>query len=169
MKFTIWSNKDLCLDDWRDDLAEEYPDADEDELYQLMCETNDDYLDDERLNLSIPLRSPVLCIADMGLWHGRCTGFREIKTGFVGDLLSLFPNEDCAYCEWGIDARGDLALEYAHHDGTNRVIFRQVKPYVSRYQLDNLERKIASQCATRNEITKLTSSLGPEVKAVYGW
>lgn len=169
MKFTIWSNKDLCLDDWRDDLAEEYPDADEDELHQLMCETNDNYLDDQKYNLSIPLQFPVLCIADMGLWFGRRLGFREIKTRLVGGLLSMFPNEDCAFCEWGIDARGDLALEYAHHDGTNRVIFRQVKPDVSRYRLDNLEQKIASQCATRNEITKLTSSLGPEVKAVYGW
>ena len=169
MKFTIWSNKNLRLDDWREGLAEVYPHADEDDLYRIMCETNEADLAEEIYRLSIPLQFPVLCIADMGLWFGRRTGFREIKPRLVGDLLSMFPNEDCAYHEWFIDDRGDLALEYAHHDGTNRVIFRQVKPDVSRYRLDNLERKIASQCATRNEITKLTSSLGPEVKAVYGW
>lgn len=39
----IWSNENLDLDDWREDLQEQYPDCSEDELYRIMCETNADY------------------------------------------------------------------------------------------------------------------------------
>ena len=33
----IWSNENLDLDDWREDLQEQYPDCSEDELYRIMC------------------------------------------------------------------------------------------------------------------------------------
>ena len=48
----IWSNENLDLDDWREDLQEQYPDCSEDELYRIMCETNAEYLSDERVNLN---------------------------------------------------------------------------------------------------------------------
>lgn len=79
-KHVIWSNLDLDLDDWRDDLLEEYPHInadDDDALYRLMVDTNNDYLDDERCNLNIQLSQPILVIADLGLWHGRRMGSRR--------------------------------------------------------------------------------------------
>ena len=51
----IWSDINLDLDDWREDLQAEYPDLSEDELYQTMYEINGDYLDNERENLDIQL------------------------------------------------------------------------------------------------------------------
>ena len=51
----IWSNYNLDLDDWRDDLLEEYPNSNEDELYALMYEHNNMQLDDERVNLNIQM------------------------------------------------------------------------------------------------------------------
>ena len=50
-KHMIWGNRNLDLDDWRDDLLENYPELEGDEsaLYDLMYETNDSYLDDERV------------------------------------------------------------------------------------------------------------------------
>ena len=36
----IWSDMSLDLDDWRDDLKENYPDYSDDELYRVMYETN---------------------------------------------------------------------------------------------------------------------------------
>lgn len=47
----IWSDMSLDLDDWRDDLKENYPDYSDDELYRVMYGTNADYLADERMNL----------------------------------------------------------------------------------------------------------------------
>ena len=58
----IWSNENLDLDDWREDLQEQYPDCSEDELYRIMCETNAEYLSDERVNLNIQLPCGVVII-----------------------------------------------------------------------------------------------------------
>ena len=84
----IWSNENLDLDDWREDLQEQYPDCSEDELYRIMCETNADYLSDERVNLNIQLSQPILVIADLGLWNGRRMGYKEIPSGNIRDCLS---------------------------------------------------------------------------------
>lgn len=76
----IWSNINLDLDDWRDDLKEEYPDYTDDELYREMVETNSYYLEDERVNLNVEVGEPILVIADLGLWNGRHQGYKEIDS-----------------------------------------------------------------------------------------
>ena len=53
-----------------------------------MCETNADYLSDERVNLNIQLSQPILVIADLGLWNGRRMGYKEIPSGNIRDCLS---------------------------------------------------------------------------------
>ena len=54
-RHVVWSNENLDLEDWRADLEEEYPGYSDDELYEIMCETNSSYLSDERVNLNIQL------------------------------------------------------------------------------------------------------------------
>ena len=73
----IWTNYHLNYDDWADDLETEYPELPEDERYYKMLDLNDSYLDDERANLNIQLSQPILVIADLGLWNGRRTGYKE--------------------------------------------------------------------------------------------
>ncbi len=48
-----------------------------------MYEINGDYLDDERMNLDVQLSQPILVIADLGLWHGRRMGYKEIPSGNI--------------------------------------------------------------------------------------
>ena len=79
-KHEVWSDMDLDLDDWRDDLQEEYPELDEDGLYAKMLELNSDYLDDERSNLKQPIGGSLLIIADLGLWNGRHQGTEKKPT-----------------------------------------------------------------------------------------
>ena len=55
----IWSDYDLDYEDWRADLEDYYPYMSEDERRQVMYETNDSYLDDERRNLDIQLSRPL--------------------------------------------------------------------------------------------------------------
>ena len=83
----IWSNYDLDLDDWRDDLQAEYPEKSEDELYALMTEINDGYLDDARANLDLQQPCEIILIADIGRWNGRFPGYQEIKSGNIKDCL----------------------------------------------------------------------------------
>ena len=78
---TIWSNYDLNLDDWQEFFDESYPESTEDERYNMMYEFNNDYLDDERINLDIDLEKPILVIATLGLWNGIKSGYKEIESG----------------------------------------------------------------------------------------
>lgn len=161
----IWSNYHLDLDDWRDDLLEEYPDASETELYQLMQERNDSYLDDERVNLNIQQSRPILVIADLGRWNGRFSGYKEIASGNIRDCLY----SDTDYSTWYVDRLGDLRCDAIHHDGTNHYLYRIYKPGVTDEQIDRLKEKIYDGVATRADITRITQRLGDDIGKVYGW
>ena len=54
-KNVIWSNSNLDYEDWKEFFDEEYPGLDVDERIDMMYELNDEYLDDERMNLDIPV------------------------------------------------------------------------------------------------------------------
>ena len=87
-RHVIWSNDNLDFErDWKDDLSAQYPDHTEDELLSLMYDLNNEYLDDERVNLNITLSRPILIIADLGLWNGRRSGYAEIKSRNIRDCL----------------------------------------------------------------------------------
>ena len=45
-RHVVRSNENLDLEEWRADLEEEYPGYSDDELYEIMCDTNNSYLSD---------------------------------------------------------------------------------------------------------------------------
>ena len=161
----IWSNYDLDYDDWKDDLEAEHPDLSERERIDLMYQINSDYLDDERINLNIPLSRPILVIADLGLWYGRRQGYKEIESGNIRDCLY----DDNDYVTWFVDKNGDLRCDSIHHDGTNHYLYRTYKDGVSEEQIENLKWKLYHGQATRKDITRITRRLGDEIGKVYGW
>lgn len=163
----IWSNENLDLDDWREDLLADHPDASEDELYAMMVERNGDYLGDEQMNLNIQLTQPILVVADLGRWNGRFSGYREITSGNIKDCLHLGSSEE--YGTFYVDKLGDLRSRGVHHDGTNLYLYRVWQDGVSDVQKENLMGKILDGNATRKDITRLTAKLGPHISAVYGW
>ena len=71
-----------------------------------------DYLDDERVNLIIPLSQPILILADLGLWDGRHSGYKELNSGNIKDCL--FSQYD--YATWYVDKHGDFRCDVIHHD-----------------------------------------------------
>lgn len=161
----IWSNYDLDYDDWKDDLEAEHPDLSERERIDLMYQINSDYLDDERINLDIPLSRPILVIADLGLWYGRRQGYKEIESGNIRDCLY----DDNDYVTWFVDKNGDFRCDSIHHDGTNHYLYRTYKDGVSEEQIENLKWKLYHGQATRKDITRITRRLGDEIGKVYGW
>lgn len=161
----IWSNYHLDIDDWRDDLLEEHPDASESELWQLMCEQNDSYLDDERVNLNIQMSGPILVIGDLGRWNGRFSGYKEIPSGNIRDCLY----SDTDYSTWYVDRLGDLRCDAVHHDGTDHYLYRAYKPGVTETQIEHLKERIYDGVATRADITRITRRLGDDIGKVYGW
>ena len=168
----IWSNVNLDLDDWRDDMKEQLeengtaPDEiSEDMLYQEMLETNDSYLDDERVNLNIQEAQPIIIIGDLGLWNGRFSGYKMIESGNIKDCLY----SDTDYTEWYVDKLGDLRADAIHHDGTNRYLYRAFKDNATPEQIENLQDKIYSGKVTRADIMRVTKRLGDDIAKVYGF
>jgi hypothetical protein len=161
----IWSNYFLDYDDWKADLEEQYPDLSEDERISLMYEINNDYLEDERMNLNIRLNRPILVIGDLGLWNGRRSGYKEIESGNIRDCLYA----DTDYSTWYVDKLGDLRCDAIHHDGTNHYLYRAYKDGVSESQIDLLKEKLYYGQATRADITRVTRRLGDDIARVYGF
>ena len=165
-KHIIWSNRDIKLEDWEDCLKDWEPEiTDEDEQWMLVNQWNNEYLEDERANLNIDLHAGILAIADLGLWNGRKSGYKEMGTNIRNCLGGTCGD----YVTWYVDELGDLMCEDCHHDGTNYYTYRAWKEGVSPLQMENLEWKIYCGKATRKDITRLTRKLGPDVAKVYGW
>ena len=154
-KRIIWSNYDLNLDDWREDLLENEPDLTEDELYVRMVELNGEYLEDDRANLDIVCGEEIIGIVDIGKWNGRFPGYREIKSGKISDCL--YSGYD--YTEWYVDREGEFRATMWHHDGVNYVRYRKFKEDVDEWDRNGLKSSIVEGKATDADIEKMDSMI----------
>lgn len=103
----------------------------------------------------------IIAIASLGLWNGRNLGYKEIYR--LQDITSCF--EDYNTVE--IDRYNNLTLTAVHHDGTNYVIFRELKPELSDTQVENFENKLYNGTATKKDISRYTNSIGKYLKSYY--
>lgn len=166
MERIIWSNFDVNVADYADFLQEEYPEVtDPNEQYELCCEMNYAYLDDEKVNLDIELPNPIICIADLGRWDGRCMGYKMIESGNIADCLW---DPECDYCKWYVDRYNDLCFTGAHHDGRNHYLYRELRD-ISDRQMENFLDKLHTGRLTRRDIRRYTTSIGSHIQRVYGW
>lgn len=173
-KHIIWSNYNLNLEDWIDDIKErldecgvDYSKWDENKFYEEMVETNDLYFEDEKCNLNLPAEGRIIEIADVGLWDGRRVWYKLLNEHNIRACLNF--KRDCEYGEWWVDSHNNLRSNQSHHDGTHYILYREVKPEITSDQLDNFCWKLYNGKATSRDITKYTRSLGKRVKDVYGW
>lgn len=163
VKHLIWTcNPDI--EEWKKAVILDDSDIfkngiDENALYEM----NDEYLEDERQNLDIPLSAPILAIADLGRWDGRVPGFKDIESNIKNCLYSSYDPM------WYVDERGDLCCTETHHDGVNYIIYRKIKDTASDTAVANLKLKILSGTATRADITRVTERLGDYIGEIYGW
>lgn len=170
IKRTIWSNSTEQIDSIVNDCSfqewcEEYGiDDDEYTRWSEAAELNNEYLEDERCNLNIDVHSPIIAIADLGLWNGRRTAYKMIRSTNIKDCLST----DCDYAEWYCDAHNFRAT-MTHHDGTNNILYRMRKEGITEMQWDGFLYKIYTGKVKRSDITRYTKSLLPFIAEVYGW
>lgn len=170
----IWSNCDLKLDDWIDDIKEsldecgvDYSEWEEYKFYEEMLDLNDMYFEDEKSNLNIPTEGRIIEIADVGLWNGRRMGYNLLDEYNIKACLNI--KSGCEYAEWWVDSHNNLRSRQTHHDGTHYILYREVKPEITSDQLDNFCWKLYRGKATSKNITKYTRAIGKQVRNVYGW
>ena len=168
-KHIIWSNMNLDIEDWREDYKEscenndmEYDPNDEDVIYEWMVETNNEYLNDERMNLNKVVEGRILVIADLGLWNGRKAGYKTVGSGNIKDILGYTYD----YAEFYGDGYNIRGTE-VHHDGTNHYLYRVIR---EDRNIDNLLDAIYNgEEITSSKLNYYTKSLYKDVAAVYGW
>jgi hypothetical protein len=164
-KHIIWSNINLNLDDWRADILSEKPGLSEDEMYEIMHETNNDYLCDERINLNIELPDSIIVFGDIGRWNGRVSGYKDLGSNINKCLYS----DECDLAEWYVDENGDLRFTGHHHDGTNHYLYRMFRPEISNWDRDKFRDEIYNRTCTQKDISRFTVRLGDLIGDVYGW
>lgn len=132
-----------------------------------MYELNNEYLDDERMNLDIQLDKPILVIVNFSIRNGRYSGYgyKEIKSGNIKDCLS----SECDYVTWYVDRLGDMRCDAVHHDSTSHYLYRVFKSEVSDTRKKNFLKKVLRGTVTRADITRTTQRLGDKIADVYGW
>ena len=164
----IWSNRDINLEEWRENYAE-YIEAneldedpnDEQKLWDYIHEMLEIYLDDEIANLNKQAEGRILAIADIGLWHGRRQGYKILTTN-VNSILSI--RDD--YTEWYSDGHNIKGIG-SHHDGTNYYEYRVIREDRNIQKL--LNAIYDGHIISRKQLNYYTKSLHPYVAKVYGW
>lgn len=170
----VWSNYDLNLDDWIDDIKErldecgvDYSEWEEYKFHEEMLDLNDMYFKDEICNLDISTEGRIIEIADVGLWNGRRTGYNLLNEYNIKACLNF--KSGCEYAEWWIDEADDLRSKQTHHDSHHEILYREIRSNMSSDQIDNFCWKIYNGQVTRRDINRYTVSLGERIRKVYGW
>lgn len=151
-KHTIW-NSEINTKDWLDEDGNEME-------YDECVELNNNYLDDERMNLDVATDGEIILIADIGRWNGRITGYK-MKGHRISNILYSEVNGVLVDSHWYSNGK-DIVCDETHHDGINYYRYRVVKPG---RDID----KLFEKPLTERRIAYYTKSLLPYVAEVYGW
>lgn len=167
LKHVIWSNIDLDTKDWKEGYKEfleinnldDNPD-DEYALYSWMVDMNNEYLNDEKMNLDKMVDGDILVIADIGLWNGRRCGYKILGN----NLNEIFDINSRGFdlAEFYGDGHNIKATE-VHHDGINYYEFRIIR------NNKDIEKMFNGKEITRARLNYYTKPMYKEVASVYGW
>ena len=167
----VWSNLNIDVKDWKDEYKEyleingkPVDDITDNKILEFAIVTNDEYLDDERLNLDIDLPVDIIAIADIGTWRGHIMGYKKIGNNVQNCLYT-----DCDYAEWYVDQYGNLRCTGHHHDGTNHILYRMFRPELTEEQRENFTTKIYYDKVTDTDIARYTVRIGDYIGKVHGW
>ena len=162
-KLVVWSAF-VDFDDFEADLAAEYPNATKLQLRSILYDINEGYLDDVKAELQgIAYSEPILVIGQEGTWHGPVYGCGFIRSGCVSDCFNSGP------AIFYVTKDGDFQQEYRHHDGTDLVRYRALKPNVTEEQIEWLTERILDGVATEEDIRKYTTGIGVDIAKRFGW
>lgn len=132
------------------------------EFYNVCNDINSEYFNDETLNLNKGLDNYIIALADLGLWSGRKSGYRILGNN-LNSIFNVGEDSNTYYAD-----SYNIRSENTHHDGTNYILYRKLKPNVDRNLIENVLYK-NNYTLTKQQISYYTESLLPYVKEIYGW
>lgn len=120
-------------------------------------------LDDERINLDIPINGTIIAYADLGFWYGRRDGYKIVGSN-IKDALDWI--DGCDDCEWYAD-RYNVRCKGYNHDGTHNIVFRYVEDGDKAERI--AEAIYNGTIDNEQDFFKATKSIRPFVAKAYGW
>ena len=171
-KHVIWTDQ-INPEDWKEGFIEfceiNNLDPDDLDLTEWAYEENAFCLEAEQMNLDILLPDEIIALADLGLWDGRRTGYKEMHTNRLSDCLYSH-TRGFSYNTWYVDEDDDFCHEETHHDGTNHIVYRMWKPDVDEYERDDILADIYDgEPDAGARMYESTLPLGSYIQKVYGW
>ena len=129
-------------------------------------ETDEYWFDDEVLNLKKTTEGMILAIAKVGTWRGSRPGYKLLTEKLLSNIMYAGNVDGIAYTTLYYDGH-NVRKTVIHHDGTDHIIFREVRPNVN---IDKLcERIYNGEYISNSTLNYYTRSLKRYVKNIYGW
>lgn len=151
----------------RNTLAEEQGkelvNIDNEDVWDRIYNEIDWSFDDEIRNLDVETKGDIIAIANMGLWHGRRLGYKILDKNNLKEVLCC-GNEDYNHLYYD---GFNVYKEAIHHDGTNFILFREVRPDVNIEGLCDMIYN--NEDISKSTLNRYTRSLRRYVKKIYGW
>lgn len=122
------------------------------------------YFENEKYNLDVELPSEIIAFANVGRWNGRYNGYKVL-----GNNLNEIFNYGEDYNEWKVDQYGRVEQRATHHDGTNYVEYRLLKPTLTDEQKENFFDRLDYEGMDEKTMRRYTVRLGDVIGDVYGW
>ena len=108
----------------------------------------------------------ILAIAKVGTWRGSFPGYKLLTEKLLSNIMYAGNVDGIAYTTLYYDGH-NVRKTVAHHDGTNHIMFREVRPNVN---IDKLcERIYNGEYISNSTLNYYTRSLKRYVKNIYGW
>ena len=167
MKHLIWSSE-VDINDWKEDYKDAIANGiitEETDIEDYVNNYIKDSLENEIVNLDIPLEGKILVIGDLGLWNGRKSGYKIIEKRNINAILTSNHEGEI---EFFSDGKNIKAICH-HHDGINHYEYREIREEQIN-NIDYLLNRLYHQLpVTRQMINRYTKSIAPRVNKVYGW
>ena len=124
-RYTIWSNLDVKLEDWRERVLADSPElADDAEgMERRMYELNNLLLLDARINFDESLDAPILALGEVQVGEESAPVYKLYPSGNPSEIFYT----DSAVAEWYVDTDGELKSFHQYPGGTITVRYRVFK------------------------------------------
>jgi len=158
---------DKEIEDWKKDIQAYREDEDEepltdDQLTERIYDDISSSYSDERDNLNKTLDNNIIAIASLGLWNGRKSAYKILGNN-LNEILSSFSCDEYKI----IYDYNNIKFEGYHHDGTNRVLFREIR---NSENINTLCNKIyANETISSSMLNYYTKPMAHYIREIYGW
>lgn len=114
----------------------------------------------EKLNIELP--NSIIAIADLQLYNGNFSGYKEFNTNLSATLYSKFQN-----VKWFVDDDNEFRATFIYKDGLKHVLYRMWKPSITDTEKENFINSIFNKQPTKRQLNKYTMPIGKYVIEAY--